>query len=595
MSSFLDRMKAKMTGSFSRGAPRPKPEQVRKSRNTIRTNRWDERVWEEARKSGPVDDFVHDLITGDEIKGGTRAEFEMAPEMVHDLFMSLYKADPQLEHKRMVDRASYPVRKIMEELLESPQLQELQDLTAGDPVMSTIGTSTMREAVMQIVTRLPPPPPPPGQGGGKGGGGKGQGEPQQGGGGSGQGQPGDQQQDDSGQGQQGAGQGNKNSSDPQHQKGNDPGQGGGDQSDEPEDEQDEQEPEDGDGEQDNGEGGNAEWDPDAEEDEGEADWEAMYDNLLDDMDMDMDIAAALSEAKDQIEELNDLRKGVGLDDGVWATMSPEQRFKIAERLKSKEMRELADVIGRMRRFALGTRATRLIDVPHEAFDVEQGDKIQRLLKGQFALLGHPDTEMEFYRRLADGELLQFKMRGTEDAGKGPIVACIDKSGSMSGTPFNWAMGVAEALRRFASDDERDYHAMFFGANNDRNHFDFPKGKGPWEKIEAFLSVAANGGTQFDGVLTEALAKAQSAFDGDAKGKADIVFITDGQAHLTDEWIDNFNAERHRVGVRVYSVYIGGAYDYYGEAPNNLLARFSDAVVTVKDLNPESAQKIFASI
>jgi uncharacterized protein with von Willebrand factor type A (vWA) domain len=588
VASFLDRMKAKMTGSFGKGAPRPKPEQVRKSRNTIRTNRWDERVWEEARKSGPIDDFVHDLITGDEIKGGSREAFEMAPETVHDLFMALYKADPQLEHKRMVDRSAYPVRKIMEELLESPQLQELQDITNGDPVMSTIGTSTMRDAVMEIVTRLPPPPPPPGQGQGKGGGGKGQGEQQ--GGGGGQGQPGDGQ----GEGQQGAGQGNKNSGKPEHQK-QDPNdqQDDEEQQDEPE-EQDDSEG-DGDGEKDNGEGGDAEWDPDAEEDEGEADWEAMYDNLLEDMDLGMDLDAALSDAKDAIEELNDLRKGVGIDDGTWATMSPEQRFKIAERLKSPEMRTLADVIGRMRRFALGTRATRLIDVPHEAFDVEQGDKIQRLLKGQFALLGHPDTEMEFYRRLADGELLQFKMRGTEDAGKGPIVIAIDKSGSMQGTPFNWAMGVAEALRRFAADDERDYHAMFFGNNNDRNHFDFPKGKGPWEKIEAFLSVVANGGTQFDGVLTEALQKAQTAFDGDAKGKADIVFVTDGQAHLTDEWIDSFNAEKARVGVRVFSVYIGGAYDYYGEGANTLLSRFSDAVITVKDLNPESAQKIFASI
>lgn len=314
------------------------------------------------------------------------------------------------------------------------------------------------------------------------------------------------------------------------------------------------------------------------------------------MGMDLDVSSALDKAQEDVEELDNLRRGAGIEDGEWSQMSPDKRIEIARRLRSPEMKTLAEVIGRMRRFAMGARATRLTDVPHEAFDVEAGDKITRLLRGQFGLLGDPGTEMEFYRRLADRELLQFKMRGTEDAGKGPIVTCIDKSGSMHGAPFNWALGVAEALRRFAADDERDYMAMFFGNNNDRNRFEFPKGKAPWEKIEAFLSVDANGGTQFDGVLDEALRRASDDHDQLSRGKADIVFITDGQSRLSDEWIEKFNKERERVGVRVYSIYIGGAYDYYGSGdPTGLLSRFSDAVIPVKDLNPESVKKVFESI
>ena len=314
------------------------------------------------------------------------------------------------------------------------------------------------------------------------------------------------------------------------------------------------------------------------------------------MGLGLDISSALDKAQDEVEELENLRRGAGIEDGEWAQMSPEKRIEIARRLKSPEMKTLTEVIGRMRRFALGTRATRLTNVPHEAFDVENGDNITRLLRGQFALLGHPDTELEFYRRLADRELLQFKMRGTEDAGKGPIITCIDKSGSMHGAPFNWALGVAEAMRRFASDDERDYMALFFGNNNDRNRFEFPKGKAPWEKIEAFLSVDPNGGTQFDGVLDEALRRASDEHDELSKGKADIVFITDGQSHLDEWWIEKFNKERERVGVRVYSIFIGGGYDMrYSQAPISLLEKFSDVVIPVSDLNPESAKKVFESI
>src|SRR6478735_2638017 len=101
MSNFLDRVKARMTGGLSRPAGPPKREMLRKTRYTIKTNRWDERAWAEARKTEPIDDFVHDLSVGDELKGGSREAFEMGPEMVHDLWMSLYKADPTLEHKRM--------------------------------------------------------------------------------------------------------------------------------------------------------------------------------------------------------------------------------------------------------------------------------------------------------------------------------------------------------------------------------------------------------------------------------------------------------------------------------------------------------------
>jgi uncharacterized protein with von Willebrand factor type A (vWA) domain len=260
------------------------------------------------------------------------------------------------------------------------------------------------------------------------------------------------------------------------------------------------------------------------------------------------------------------------------------------------MKMLANVIGRMRRFALGVKATRVINVDHEAYDVELGNDLRRVLKPQLVLLANKNTSLEFYRRYADKELLQFKMRGEEEVGKGPIVMCIDKSGSMNGQPFQWAIAVAEALRRFAAEDNRDMYVMFFGSNGDRVRFEFPNGQAPFEKIMAFLGTIANGGTQFDGVLTEALEKASTAFDGEGKDKADIVFLTDGMASLSEEWIDQFNAERKRIGVRLYSVYVGGAYDMNNKTgPLGLLEKISDATIPVAELKPEAVKEIFAKV
>jgi len=353
-----------------------------------------------------------------------------------------------------------------------------------------------------------------------------------------------------------------------------------------------QEPQDGDGQQDGEEpqaGGGI-------DEQAEADWEQMYDDLLADLDIGRAAHRAVHRAAEEAEELEDLRHGIGLEDGEWLTMSPEERLAMAERLRTDEMRELAKVIGRTKRFALGVRATRVIDVPHEAYDVTLGNNLKHTLQSQFALLGTPETRYEFYRRYLDKELLQFKLRGHEEVGKGPVVVAIDKSGTMNGAPFVWAMGVAEAMRRLAAEESRDYHGIFFGNNAQRERFDFPKGKGPFEKVLTFLSVAANGGTQFDGVLTEALEKASTAFDDDNRGKADILFITDGRAELTEDWIANFNRERQRTGVRVYSVYINGSTDMTGKTgPEKLLAKISNIVIPVRELTPQAVTDVFARV
>lgn len=553
MASLIDRMKARMEGGTYAAKPVQQVPQDERTRHVVRTNRWDDKVWKEARKTENVDGLITDLVIGDAHRGGTREAFDPSPELVEGLWQTFYKAAPQIRGRREITREAYPVLKILKEVMENPKLKELQEYTAGDPMMATVALDAMADPLREIIGRIPPPPPPPGPGGGQG-----KGQP---------GGPGDQPGQPGGPGDQ-------------------PGQGG----------------QPGTGEQDElideGDGNGQDFDPNSEdaENQAEADWEQEFDDLLNDLDLDRLTNKALEAAEEEARELDELRTGIGLEDGEWKSMDPTARMAMAERLRSEEMKELAKVIGQMKRFALGVKATRINDVPHEAYNVETGNDLRRVLRAQFALLGTEETKYEFYRRYFDKELLQYKMRGTEEVGKGPIVIAIDKSGSMSGGPFNWAMGVAEALRRFAAEEDRDYYAMFFGNNNDRNRFDFPEGKGPFEKVLSFLSVAANGGTQFDGVLTEALEKASKSFDQDGKGKADIVFVTDGQAHLDETWIKKFNEERERVGVRVYSVYIGGAYDMgHKGGPVALLEQISDAVIPVTELKPESVREIFAKV
>lgn len=576
MSSFMDRLRARIdqsNGTAYTGRNYEKAKPKPRHRHVVQTNRWDTKVYGEARKTNTVDDLITDLDLGDTHRGGEREGFDPAPELVEGLFHQFWKAQPRLTPKREIERDLYPVHKILKEMQDNPKLKELQDMTAGDAVTSTIALDAMADTVREILTRVQeiPPPPMPG-GGGKGKGGKGEG-----------GEPAEGDGEGDGSGEKGkGGKSNKYTAKGAETDGDGSGEAGDEEKAELEDEELE-----GDGDTDF---------EDVDPDQEEADWESQFDEALSGLDLDRLANKALEDAFDEVEEIENARKGIGLEDGEWYSMNPESRMAMADKLRTQEMKELAEVIGRMKRFALGVKAQRINDVPHEAYDVETGNDLRRVLRAQFALLGTKETTYEFYRQYTEKELLQFKMRGTEDVGKGPIVIAIDKSGSMSGAPFRWAMGVAEALRRFAAEEDRDYYAMFFGNNNDRERFDFPLGKGPFDKVLAFLGTQANGGTQFDGVLEEALSKASQSFDGDAKGKADIVFITDGCAHLDESWIKKFNDERERVGVRVYSVYIGGSYDYgHSGGPLGLLEKISDATIPVTELKPEAVEAVFQKV
>ena len=573
MDRFMERIQQRLQQrQRSQAAPKAK------TRQNMTFNRFDRRMWDEIRESDTTEHNITDLMVGDKHRGGERDGYDNAPELLQDLTYALYKPDPKLVDERAVVKDARLNRAIIEEVQRSPYYDELREHTVLDDTCTAIALETMADALREILARNqeaaqqsnqdkaeqeeemnnednrppgchPQPKPKPDE-------------------------PGDEPEGESEGGEPGG-----------ESEGGEPGGEPGGEGGEPGGEGGESGGEGGEG------GGKIEFDDDPELGEGEH--EGEYD--LDD-DLARAVNQAMREATDEVDELQGLRRGIGLEDGEWRQMSPAERIAMAGRLNTPEMKQIADMVGRMKRFAMGQQATKIADVPHAPVGVEQGNDLRHLLASEYALLDDPETEWMFYQRYLDKELLQYKLQGTEKAGKGPIVACIDKSYSMNGRPFAWAMGVAEALRRICQTQQRDYFATFFGSNNDHHDFDFPKGQADFARVMEFLSCDANGGTQFDGVLEKALARISAQHD-EGLGRADIVFITDGQAHLSDEWLKSFNEERERVGCRIFGVYIGGARDMYSNsgAATGVLQQFSDFIIPISDLSVESVRDIFARV
>ena len=515
---------------------------LRPVRNTVRTNRLDDETWAEVRQSKTVDGKIIGLLTGG---GGQYDDFGAAPELVQDAFNLLYKADPSLRSRDEVLPASWEARKIVEAISKMPELEELRADTATDSVMSALALPALTGIAEEILkARRNSPPPPPGKRGGE--------SDEQGEGGQGQGEG---EGEDQGQGQ---GEG----------EGEDQGQGQG----EGEGEGQGQGQSEGQGE------GESQGDGDAADQ-----WEQQWDEQFEEDAMEGAISDALNDARSEMENLAKAKQSIGMGKASWMSMPFEERLRLAEELNSPRMKEILAWVGRMTRYALGVRATRVIDVPSEPWTVEVGNDIQRVLQSELALLGDEITKYEFWRKYSQGLLLQYALRGEAPSTGGGIIVCVDISGSMHGDPIAWAIGICEALRRVAKESERDVHIILFNGDIVRE-FHFPNGDGTSGEILDLLRTAPSGGTNFEAPLRRTLELLE---DG---RKDDVVFITDGYGYLAPDFLTEFNETRTRDdGFRVFSMYIGT-----GNSPETL-REFSDFIIPIREVTAQEARTIFTHI
>lgn len=624
--SFLDKLRR---GDF--GSKKRRPDEKEKTRNNVVATRFDDAAWREARSAEKVDQIVREVYEGDQRyvekrdpeTGETRREldgrppYENGPELIQDMFQTLYKTAPRFERKSHVEKDARLNRRILEEIMESPHYERLHNKTAMDPVMSTMAVEAMWDYLREVLERekdmvedsnrerngkptqtvcdYPVP-----TGGTKG-------KPQDGDEGT--------SEDGQGEGQDGEGDGG-GQGDAHTETGDEPGDGkgdnkagspppiGGDEDDTEGDGQggsgdteseDESEEQDGDGDSPVQEGE----DPTGDDDEydgptgDDIDYDE-WDSALDDTDIERLMNRAMQDVTKDLDEIDSVRASCGIGEGEWRNLDPTTRLRLIEKFRTPEFKALAEAIGRLERYAMGLQATKIVDVEHEIYDVETGSDLRNVLSTEFALLANDKSKYEFYRRYTNGELLQYKLRGEEQAGKGPIIACTDKSGSMGGSKMHWGIAVNEALRRICQKQKRDFHAVFFDYGI-RRVFEFDGGHDPdLNQLLDMLSVQASGGTSFMDVLDHALHRASTAFDEHSQGKADIVFITDGAAGITDEWLQKFLAEKARVGCRIFGVFVSGANDYYG-TPTQVLEQFSDVVIPVKDLTGQAVKEVFSRV
>ncbi len=303
------------------------------------------------------------------------------------------------------------------------------------------------------------------------------------------------------------------------------------------------------------------------------------------------VPAGLGGLRRELGETAEQARSWGAGLGAGGRHSPGRQIELGRRLASNpKLRRLAALVGRMRAQALALRRTSLERPNEEMFDVELGRTLDRLLPPELLALRHPVLRRDFLRRLAEGQLQSYRLRGADERGRGPMIVCLDGSSSMAGEKEIWSKAVALTLLEIARRQRRLFKFFCFSSSdmplytldlNPRDHH--------LVREDRALDVAEyfpGGGTDFETPLDAALETLAAA----RYRRGDVVLITDGECQVSAPWLERFRREKKRLGFSLFSVLID-----VGASSAAALGELSDRVTSVSQLTDAGVRELFVAL
>lgn len=300
----------------------------------------------------------------------------------------------------------------------------------------------------------------------------------------------------------------------------------------------------------------------------------------------------MSDLEEWLKLLDKLVEGLeslGLDPGIWLDLSSgslheqdlEEFRRWSEYLaKDKGAKKIAELLGKMRQISTSERVERVkssitIEVPvidtsskEEIIGVCLGKDIEHALPSELALLSDPESSILFDLKYLESRLLCFEMQGetlgsreeeieqeqtVEEQDKlGPMILCIDTSGSMHGTPESIAKAMALFLSSKAKEQNRSCYLINFSTGI--STFELTGSEG-LSSLMKFLSQSFYGGTD----VAPALRHTLEIMKKEGYQKSDVLVLSDFiMGHLPNDVLSGIEVQR-KDGNRFNSLVIGNKF------------------------------------
>jgi uncharacterized protein with von Willebrand factor type A (vWA) domain len=219
-----------------------------------------------------------------------------------------------------------------------------------------------------------------------------------------------------------------------------------------------------------------------------------------------------------------------------------------------------------------TRTVRVPDMPGETRGIHHSDRIARMLPAEAMLLGHPRLRLVWHARRAERSLLCYEdddrmtetrlhqapvlqpRQGLMPAKKlesGPMLVCVDTSGSMQGGAEAVAKAVVLEAMRAAHAQNRACHVFAFGGPEEVVEMELPVGRAGIERATRFLGQSFRGGTDICAPLEKVIAQVEL----ERWQRADLLIATDGEFGATPALATRLAAVKRELGLRVQGVLI----------------------------------------
>ncbi len=198
----------------------------------------------------------------------------------------------------------------------------------------------------------------------------------------------------------------------------------------------------------------------------------------------------------------------------------------------------------------------------ETFGIHKSSDLIRILPSELMNLDDEDLEYLFYSKLLENNLLTYELIGytTEEvkekrkSRKGPVIALLDTSGSMSGYPTLKAKALLYSTSKILEQENRSLYVILFGSIGQTRELNI-NNQNEIVKLSNFLNQGFGGGTDFETPIALAIQIIKNKNDYE---KADILMITDGLCSLTNHFIGKLKSEKEKLDFSIYTILCAGS-------------------------------------
>lgn len=228
--------------------------------------------------------------------------------------------------------------------------------------------------------------------------------------------------------------------------------------------------------------------------------------------------------------------------------------------------------------------------------IDRGDDVNRMLPSELALLCHPTLKTLWHAKRAERLLLLYQhqskydrgnkgegikekkgslnkqgRKGKSGLGRGPIIICLDTSGSMHGEPEHIAKAAVLEALKIAHREQRPCHLFSFSGPNQATLHQLDLRQGGLIELLKFLRHSFHGGTDITHALQLALRKREE----EDWEKADILLVSDGRFPVNKELSNTINRCRKDHKLRIFGILTGNWQ-------HDALQVFCDDVLRIRD-------------